>query len=390
MTYMWSKNKYIEYAINIMLVLLGMNFMHYGQLFLPLICLLIFIDKKGKIIINNWFCFIILCLFSVSFFIFTRKALGFYSVMGFTLPMAYYIGSNIAFNNKNSISKLIVLIAISSAFYIFLTFVFELYAFRNDLSILFIKVRIIDIWTGNKIYPTIMTMHSIMFLAVSYYVLKNYEGIIKYLWLLLFVVLIIYNVSLGRRAILVVLGMSSMLWLFFDLKNIIKTTTARKVLIGTIFFSSIVVFCFALNLFNIKTIFLSSNLIRKILLGKLTERIDYFLQFLKLAHLNLWGGQKISSEIGIQVHDLWSDTYDCAGIISWLLLVIYTIKTFITKIKIYERLEDSSEKKLYIIWWIISFFGLCIEPVMTGCSMYLIWFILIDVAIDNLELQNDS
>ena len=40
MTNIWSNNKYIEILINIMLFLLGINFMHLGQLFLPLIWLI--------------------------------------------------------------------------------------------------------------------------------------------------------------------------------------------------------------------------------------------------------------------------------------------------------------------------------------------------------------
>ena len=125
MTNIWSNNKYIEILINIMLFLLGINFMHLGQLFLPLICLLLFIDRKFKFKVNNIKIFIILCLFSISFFIFSYK-LGFYAVMGFTLPMAYYIGSNMNEVSQKNVKYVIYILALSMATYLLLNFAFEL------------------------------------------------------------------------------------------------------------------------------------------------------------------------------------------------------------------------------------------------------------------------
>ncbi|MBQ2582778.1 MAG: hypothetical protein II577_02635, partial [Erysipelotrichaceae bacterium] len=90
----WSENKVINLAVNVLLFLIGINFLHYGQLILPVICLLLFIDNKLQFKVNSPMTFIVLCLFAISFYAFSYK-MGFYSVMGFTLPMAYYIGSNI-------------------------------------------------------------------------------------------------------------------------------------------------------------------------------------------------------------------------------------------------------------------------------------------------------
>ena len=100
----WSDNKYINLCINILLFMLGINFLHYGQLILPIICFLLFVDNKLKFKVNNPITFVVLCLFGISFYAFSYK-LGFYSVMGFTCPMAYYIGSNMKHPSEDNIKK---------------------------------------------------------------------------------------------------------------------------------------------------------------------------------------------------------------------------------------------------------------------------------------------
>ena len=103
----WSNKKTINTIINVLLFLLATNFLHYGQLFLPLICLIIFIDNKCKFRVNSYFIFSILCLLSISIFIFAGD-LGFYRVIGFCFPMAYYIGSNMRTKNENAFKELIL------------------------------------------------------------------------------------------------------------------------------------------------------------------------------------------------------------------------------------------------------------------------------------------
>ena len=73
---------------------------------------------------NSPMTFIVLCLFAVSFYAFSYK-MGFYSVMGFTLPMAYYIGSNIKDPSEENIKKIIYLFAISMGIHVILNSIIE-------------------------------------------------------------------------------------------------------------------------------------------------------------------------------------------------------------------------------------------------------------------------
>ena len=120
----WSENKYINLTINVLLFLLGINFMHIGQLFLPIVCFLIFVDRKFRFKVNDPKIFIILCLFAIGFYAFSYQ-LGFYCVMGFTLPMAYYIGSNMYEPDEDKIRKIIYLFALAMGLHVVLNSIFE-------------------------------------------------------------------------------------------------------------------------------------------------------------------------------------------------------------------------------------------------------------------------
>ena len=60
---MWSNNKKVDALVNILIFLVTINFFHYGQFILPVICLILFIDKKFKFKVNNIKLFVLLCLF---------------------------------------------------------------------------------------------------------------------------------------------------------------------------------------------------------------------------------------------------------------------------------------------------------------------------------------
>ena len=391
MTNIWSNNKYIEISINIMLFLLGINFMHLGQLFLPLICLLLFIDRKFKFKVNNIKIFIILCLFSISFFIFSYK-LGFYAVMGFTLPMAYYIGSNMNEVSQKNVKYVIYILALSMATYLLLNFAFELTQY--PLVNLFGKVRRYDIWTRELIRPTIISVNAYLLISIFYYVIRYEEkNFVKIISILLFINVIIYNIALSRRTIILVillsLFLSLILDIFFTKKIALDKTLVKLALIVASVFIIIFIVIVNFDLFGIWIIFKNTGLYNKIIgYGLRSDRLDYLVQAVKLAPTHLWGGQEISSIIGIQIHDLWSDVYDYAGIITWLLLIIYSISclfTFVSCIK-NEKIEKNL-KLMFINLFAVIFISLMMEPAFTGTSIYVIVIVLIFCTMQSFKNQ---
>lgn len=392
MTNIWSENKYIEILINIMLFLLGINFMHLGQFFLPLICLLLFIDRKFKFKVNDIRVFIILCLFAISFFIFSYK-LGFYAVMGFTLPMAYYIGSNMNEVNQKNIKYVIYILALGMATYLVLNFFYEL-SFL-DFSYLITKVRHEDVWTGQVIRPTLMGLYSYLLIAVLCYVLfEEKNKLIKMLFSILFIIIMIYNISLARRTVVLIVVLSLLLWFILanikDRKSIIKATIF--VSFTMILILSILLILIKFNIFGIWNFISRTSLYHKFIgYGFSSDRIEYLIEGIKLAPANLWGNRTISSQIGNLMHDLWSDIYDYAGIIPWALMIVYTLSSIVELIKNTKNKKQEYKFRIMILSIFLVFFvAFCLEPIMTSASIFMIVFVAIASCIESLNSRNTN
>ena len=387
---MWSNKEHINSLINCLLFLVAINFLHLGQLLLPIICLILFIDNKAKLKVNNLIVFIILCLFGISFFIFSYK-LGFYSTMGLCLPMAYYIGSNIKKTDEDSIKKIIYIIGFGMACHVALNFVAD---FMIGGTSAIGSIKHYDIWTGDFVITTSTATNCIMIVSLIYYLLV-YENnkTNKILGIVLFLIVFIYDIALGRRTPLFMIAICLLISLIID-KFIYKNDSNKKQLI---IMSSIicglillVILIYVSNLFNLKNIIDNFGIVKKFKeYGLSSGRLDIFVQAIKLMPEHLWGGMQIHNILGIQVHDLWMDTFDYAGIIPYLLLVAHTILFIITFIRIIKREQLSRDFKLLIIVLFISIaIQMFLEPVMTGSSIFIILVIIIEAVLEGKLYDN--
>ena len=103
----------------------------------------------------------------------------------------------------------------------------------------------------------------------------------------------------------------------------------------------------------------------------------------------LWGGQKISAELGIQVHELWIDIYDYAGIISYLLMIVYSLCYLGVMIKTIKQRDDVTNRNaLFVGLFLCIGIQMFLEPVMTGESIFLIVSVIIGSMIESM-LENE-
>ena len=398
MNNMWSDKKCINIIINILLFLMTINFMHIGQFLLPIICSILFIDNKFKLKINNYYIFIILCLFALAFCIFSYK-LGFYCFIGFCLPMAYYIGCNLK-TNEDNIKKLIYILAFSMASHLVLDFIFESLLLNFDYQSMFGKIFHYDIWIsintllqGNEIYvngrirTTILSLNYVLILACFFYLFvfeKNKK--IKAIGISLFILSSIYCLALGRRTtffmFIIVLFISLIYYLICVKKVNVKIFIKYIFILLFIFFLSIVLVY--LNLFDVKTYLSRITLFNKIFTqGFNSGRIAIFINSIKYYAQYLWGGQKISESIGSLIHNMWGDIYDYAGIIPFILMVIYTISSVEIGINFIKNKSISTSFKLIIInIYICSFLVMLLEPLLSAFSLLLIVIVLLISSFD--------
>ena len=391
MNRIWSENKYIDIIINVLLFLTGINFMHYGQLILPIICFILFIDRKLVFKVNNPLTFIVLCLFAVSFYAFSKK--DFYCVMGFTCPMAYYIGSNILYPTEKNLKKIIYLLALSMGFHVILSAIYE-YIVHGHNGFFYSSTHY-DVWTHEKISNTVTAVNIELLTGSLYYLLfHEKEKKIRILSLIVFIVSMFYLLVIGRRTPVMMLMIAFVMSFLYEV--ILLKGGSKKLrrsfflLMGSgILVAGIIVMVYVLDLFGGRDFLKNYYIVQKFSQGLFGDkRIELYLGALKLMPQHLFGKQEISVILGEQVHDFWLDIYDYAGIVSWALMVFYSLLFMKDVICFYRSEKIGNDLKILMVGIlscvIIQHF---LEPVMTAASLFLLTGILIHALLERTYLS---
>ncbi len=385
----WSENKFVDLSVNCLLFLVGVNFMHYGQLFLPLICLILFIDNKLQFRVNSPIVFVILCLFGVSFYGFSYQ-LGFYSVMGFTLPMAYYIGSNLRKKDTESVRKVIYLLALSMATHVILNSVYELIV--HELNGFLYSSSHYDIWTRQKKTSTMIAIDLDILIACLYFLLVHEKDRrAKAICISFFVLGMSYLIIIGRRTqtiLLMMVLLGSFLYESLYLKTINKKQSRTFIWIIAavlaIFLAGFLFYFF--DLFGMQLIMEEFRIVQKLkesLIGD--QRFEALFQFISLMPGYLFGGQKISGILELEAHNFWLDVYDFAGIVPLILISIYSIYCLMIMIKIIRNDKTYGPFVLLTLGVLICLFvQLNLEPAMTGASVFVIVSLIICTLLEGL------
>ena len=388
----WSENKVINLTVNVLLFLVGINFLHYGQLILPVICLLLFIDNKLQFKVNSPMTFIVLCLFAVSFYAFSYK-MGFYSVMGFTLPMAYYIGSNIKDPSEENIKKIIYLFAISMGIHVILNSIIEL--ILHGTRGFFMSTTHYDFWTREKIANTHTAVNADIIIGCLYYLLfheKNRK--LKGLCLVIFVLSMFYLLVIGRRTPVIMLLMVmvfSFLYEAFILKN--SSERLRKnfyiVSLLAVAFVILLILFYSLDLFGLKALLDESHIVHKFKQSFINDqRFELYFGSFALMPKYPWGGQHISTILGEQVHDLLIDIYDYAGIVTCAIMIVYAFCYGRTIYRLFKSKKVSNDLKIFSLGVFLCLVTqMFFEPIMTGSSLFLIIAIIINTIVERLLLN---
>ncbi|MBO4920039.1 MAG: hypothetical protein J5365_07780 [Erysipelotrichaceae bacterium] len=385
---MWSDKKYVNFMINILLFATAVNLFHYGQFFLPVICLILFVDHHFRIRVKNVKVFVVLCLFALSFFLFSYK-LGLYSVMGFSVPMAYYIGGNLKEDSEENVRKLIYLLAFGMAALLVLDCCYELSYWYNDLSYMFNKPSHYDFWLRVRVRTTIIAANYYLISSCIYY-LARFEENRKKKWLgiALFLFSTFYCVALGRRSSFLILFISLLFSFTYDLLFIRKKIDAKYLIYGCIAIAAVVL-VLALDLFGIGEKISQIGLIQRFMKkGLFTERFEILKKSLPLFGKYLWGGQQISTRTGALIHDLWGDIYDYSGIIPAVCMLVYSFHVLKTMYGYTGRKRTRTPFSMLVLSWFITcsiiFF---LEPIMSGSSIYLIVYVMIAASLDPRQNQ---
>ena len=392
MNNIWSDNKYLNTAINVLMFLIGINFMHYGQLILPIVCFLLFIDNRMKFKVNSPKIFIVLCLFGIAFYAFTYKV-GFYSVMGFTCPMAYYIGSNIKNPTEENIKKIVYLFAISMGFHVILNAIIE-YILHGHHGF-FMSTTHYDFWTREKIANTATAINADIIIGSMYYIMFHEKNkSFKVFSIIVFILSMFYLMVIGRRTPVIMLFAVFVMTYIYEAR-VLKSVNAKIkkgftiLMIASFVFVAAVIIVYVFDLFGFRRTLGGYHIIQKFTKGFINDqRFELYFGSFPLMPKYPFGGQHISTILGEQVHDFWIDIYDYAGIVPCALMIYYSILYLKVIISMFK--SDRIKKDLKILMlgvFICIIMQMFFEPVMTGASLFLLISIIINALIERLLID---
>ena len=178
--------------------------------------------------------------------------------------------------------------------------------------------------------------------------------------------------------------------MMFALKNPDRKDKNRLILIllGFVVLIAVAIYLYENNYFGLKTWYETSYLFKRIeyydadKIGQ-DVRVNLKLQYVRYFFSHIFGGNQISKGEGIgAAHELWLDVYDDAGLLSYVLLLIYTflsVNTVYRMIKL-EDLETHFKVGLieYQLVMLAQFF---VEPVFQGAPLLFVSYIMIDAAL---------
>lgn len=292
----------------------------------------------------------------------------------------YYInfdGLNIRERSKK-IENIIKVIAISYTFYLLLTMVYSLIQGQFSIS-----RNPLNIWTGTLRAATHYGTMSIIPLAFGLYMaITGMDKREKRLGIMLVLYTGMIAVMTASRTILLLIPIGTVIGYFANIK-MQGVFTRRNInqLVGAILLIGFGFLSFALNLFNIRTIFLSSQMGVRYLSGNIPtlendgrwEDLSFFFQHISES---VWGGGYSRQHAG-NLHNVYLNVFDLSGIIPFLLLVLFTYYT----VKNFRRLGqkssvDSPTRLLLLLVLSLSFIQMLIEPAMESVPVFM-WCIFL-------------
>lgn len=391
---MWCKEKGVDSFILALVFLYSMGFMLQATNILFLIFGILLFRDKGKLVLKKKAItsFWILCTFSILYVI-IMLIHGERGIIVLGCPIAFYIGNRVKNCEINTVMNGTLLLSGGMASHVLLNFAYEIS--RYGMGIL-TNSRHIDIWS--KTYSTatgVMVNASMAVGLLFYFLFLESRKTFKIIGLTILILITIYDIALGGRTYLFLLIIAFIL--SFVLRMILTQDFAGGVIfllrlaVITAFVCGIIVIVFYAEGDKLSDFFENSYFYHRFFREGAdqnmfeTPRTERKIFFLKNMFQYLWGGNNLMNQCGGRSHELWLDTFDQAGILPYLLIVIYTFASIKRMLKVVfcSKFNCNYRVALGAVWFcmLAQFF---MEPVLIGAPILVFSYCMIDGMICNL------
>ncbi len=329
---------------------------------------LLLLGKKIRINLDV----LLLLMFSLTYAVFAglyHNVLSFLRV--FAMPLCYLLGINFfenkdrnATDNNQVDRKTVTAICIPAmgafAHYCINYLTNSQSAYRNT----------IDIWTGESLSATGQACLAIIAVGVFLYIsFEKHNMVYKILSVIGLIIILLYNLVLGGRALLLILSTEfviAFIWSLIHTKNNNKKVKLTLLLL-LIFIAFALVYSF--DIYGLRTLILGSNLSQRFETSSFLSdsRVYFKLEYVKHMLEYPFGGGHIFNAVGQYAHELYLDVYSDAGIIPFILVLVF-VTASVVRIVLYSRTENiPAETRLLMLLCNVSILiTFWMEPIMVG------------------------
>lgn len=302
--------------------------------------------------------------------------------------LSYYIGMMLVEISKNK-EKSVITYSYSIAIGFFI------HAMANYIINIGTQDRnTIDIWTGVQRSATLQATMLTILVGSSFYSLFALKNKLHKLIITIFIILSLsYNLILGTRTLIIVFAVSSILscitFIILNRRNralVLKNVKTLLIVIIVIFL------VFISDFMGIREKIEDTKLLRRINKTYSTEEADenrvqtLFLAFDSILEHPMGGNNERIGELKY-AHNMWLDVGKQAGIIPFLLLILFTIISLWNVIKIFKNNRFSTEFKVFLVGiYSAVLLNMTVEPILQGEPLFFIMFCMIIGMVDNILL----
>lgn len=379
--------------MEILLVVLGLGaFGLYNKAILAAVVGITAFDLKQnkKLTTINSMNFIILVLFSITYAIISCiHGLGSLSLI--VVPwVSYYLGAIICKEQKseNKIINCILAIAVGFAVHAILNFIYALIVSGGGRNT-------IDIWTNESTAATVQGTLLVMIESLLCYILMYEKNIKRRIVLIaLFVASVLYNIKIGTRTTLLICFIVTVGVIILNLvmsKEKEKKKMLKKIGIIVIIISVVIMLIciiYALDIFNMQEKINDIELVKRFINRQETnnsdsDRIKAIIAALSQTFDHPFGGDKMHIGKIKYAHNLWLDVNRVAGLIPFILIIIYTVLIIKNIIIILKSKEFSkSYKTLVFSIYLGVLINFAVEPILESATYIFIMFCMINGMVD--------
>ena len=236
--------------------------------------------------------------------------------------------------------------------------------------------NLIDIWTGSIRSATSQSGLALGAVTVSVAILfADVKKRHKVLAIAMLTVALWCNLYLAGRTLLVILLLCFAAALVYRMH--ISPGGRFRIAAWAVVIIAAVVLVFTLDLFGIQEVVLNSNFYNRFF-GDYSEEIsetgrwDRKWQYLQYVLDYPFGGRKIHTLVGGYAHDLYLDTYDEAGVLALVTILIVEVQSIRTVLKLLKQEHISTTAKMLALCILTGYHLMFfVEPIIAGMEWLL-------------------